>query len=1014
MKESESTTFIKGSAGEERMRNKKNITLWLLLFIALFGEGIHAESIKSGTILGAVVDRENHPLPGATATLSHPDLPIPRTFITSEAGFVIFPSLPPENGYRIKVEMPGFKTLLIPGIPVHLGKTTQIRIRMVVTTIAETITVPLDSHLIDSRSSGLRAHVTQELVNAFPFQRQFPELIQSIPGAITINENRRPIVSILGGTAWNLQVMLDGIPLSDTETSTASVNLDIFDEIVFDLGGLPAETGPADGAVIHFVSKTGGERLTARLRTDFSGKGLTENLIPDETLESQGLKKAEQFSLYNDVSFSLSGPISPQKIHFFLNARRLSWEKTHPFSPENRLLNFSSVEDSDLSPEDYVPFDIQRKEWQGFAKINLQLTNNFRYSGLIHLSTIFEPIDGIHLDATTAWSSTLAKEGEINYATSHQFHWIPNQRSFFDFRGSFTRSALPLHSRPESIGHYSYYDNRLNVSWGNAEVSRDSLRKNISTGLSFTTFIDHFLGGLHEIKAGVEYERGESHLDWYRPGGNPYFSYWNDFEGGNPYYYSAEDRIGRLEIFSSPGEENRWDIGHNTRSIGVWLQDSFTRGRLTLNGGLRWDVYHLEAAESIRPELRYSHPGPLQNPALEKNALLESLIQQWHDSVGPVSPWDGLTVPSASLVRWTTISPRFGAVYDLFGTGKTVLKFSFSRTYEPVRIEPFRAGGIFDIRTVNYAWTDVNANGLMDLPGTDLYGLTSLSYPGPNESAFVEDLSSPWTNEWTAGIEQELFHNLHLGFRFLYRNNRNLIETIDVQNGFDPAATDEKGLIWIPFTILDPGWDGRFNTQDDGNITIYGLREDRPLPQLKGANPSGAERRYLAFIFTLDKRMADNWQLHASFLYSRQTGNVGAGYAAGTSRTSAFDSPNSLLFSWGALEYDRPFQIKILASYILPFDFMLSAFFQAGSGLPWQRTLSRITLPPSSPVQNYFISIPAEINGSRREPSITNLDLRLEKKFALGKNRFLNIHLDVLNVGGRSGYHVQELSLIHI
>ena len=164
------------------MRNKKYIILWLLLVMTLSGEGITAESIKSGTILGAVIDRENHPLPGATATLVHPDLSIPRTFITSEAGLIIFPSLPPEEGYRIQVEMPGFKTLLIPGIPVQLGKTTQLRIQMTVTTIAETITVPLDSQLIDMRSSGLQENVSREIMNDFPFQRQLDELIQSVSG----------------------------------------------------------------------------------------------------------------------------------------------------------------------------------------------------------------------------------------------------------------------------------------------------------------------------------------------------------------------------------------------------------------------------------------------------------------------------------------------------------------------------------------------------------------------------------------------------------------------------------------------------------------------------------------------------------------------------------------------------------------------------------------------------------------------------------------------------------------
>ena len=39
---------------------------------------------------------------------------------------------------------------------------------------------------------------------------------------------------------------------------------------------------------------------------------------------------------------------------------------------------------------------------------------------------------------------------------------------------------------------------------------------------------------------------------------------------------------------------------------------------------------------------------------------------------------------------------------------------------------------------------------------------------------------------------------------------------------------------------------------------------------------------------------------------------------------------------------------------------------------------------------------------------MTNLDIRLEKTFSLGKNRALNIHLDVSNVGGNSGYNIEK------
>jgi len=164
------------------------------------------------------------------------------------------------------------------------------------------------------------------------------------------------------------------------------------------------------------------------------------------------------------------------------------------------------------------------------------------------------------------------------------------------------------------------------------------------------------------------------------------------------------------------------------------------------------------------------------------------------------------------------------------------------------------------------------------------------------------------------------------------------VEDIDLYNGYDANATDENGLIWIPYTVTDPGWDGEFGTDDDKSLTVYGLREDRPAPAYKGTNPPEAKRDYKALVITFDKRMSNKWQLKGSIVYSSFKGNCSPLYGPTEGESGMFDNPNSLINAYGPLWFDRPLQIKLMGTYILPYGFVVSAYFQHLSGAPWTRS----------------------------------------------------------------------------
>jgi hypothetical protein len=276
---------------------------------------------------------------------------------------------------------------------------------------------------------------------------------------------------------------------------------------------------------------------------------------------------------------------------------------------------------------------------------------------------------------------------------------------------------------------------------------------------------------------------------------------------------------------------------------------------------------------------------------------------------------------------------------------------------------------------------------------------------------YPKDMKAPYMNEILAGVEHELVKDFKLGFQFIWKQNKNIVDDIDLNNGYDPSEKLPSGeSAWIPFTFTDPGWDGKWNTSDDQQLTVYGLNKNAPIPTWFGANPAEAERKYWAAALTFDKRMSNKWQLKGSILYSSFKGNEAATYSETEGESGMFDNPNVMINAYGPLWFDRPLQIKIMGTYILPYDFIFSAYVVHQSGSPWGRTIARVYFPADivAKVQSSYVAVNAEAPGDQRNRSYTNMDMRLEKAFPVGPGMRVNFYLDVFNVAGYSGVNVND------
>ncbi|HET9270957.1 MAG TPA: TonB-dependent receptor, partial [Vicinamibacterales bacterium] len=146
-----------------------------------------------------------------------------------------------------------------------------------------------------------------------------------------------------------------------------------------------------------------------------------------------------------------------------------------------------------------------------------------------------------------------------------------------------------------------------------------------------------------------------------------------------------------VSYFLSP----RWDQHDRTQTVGFFAQDQWTMGRLTLQGGVRYDrAWSWAPAEGN---------GTTQTSKFNPN---------------PIS-----FERTVSVRGYNDITPRFGVAYDLFGNGKTALKINGGKYLEAATGDVIYSANNPAVRIITRigsgpaaarGWTDGNRNFVVD------------------------------------------------------------------------------------------------------------------------------------------------------------------------------------------------------------------------------------------------------------------------------------------------------------
>jgi len=736
---------------------------------------------QTGSIAGTVYDSEGSPLPGATVTVSGSSLMGSLSFVTSSAGTFRFPALPPGN-YKLTVELSGFKTIILENVIVNVGKTTTISVNMEIAKIEEEVTVTAPAPTVDVTASKVSVNYTKDLLKHVPMRRDLYDIISSAPGVVSENVTYRRTVSTHGSTVRGNQYAFDGFSTDDPVTRylASNINFDAFEEVEMETAGHPAEVGMTDGAYINIVTKSGGNTLSGMAQIYYTSKNMVDKNFTDEqiatfsTLAPQtpagepNISPAKTISDL-DASFQLGGPIIKDKIWFFGAFRYFDWKR-----------NYTGFND----PVSGNPVGVTHKEWNAMLKLTFQLNPKHKIIVNYNRMNVYEPyytnsVSAFALpEATAVWDN---EHGDIAYA---KWNWIINQNTFFDFRVGMINRFFPL--RPQPNASYPIRDLGTGIASGCYRFGETYTRGRYELIASLTHFKDDFLGGNHEIKIGFDGEIARGNWDTWYPEEYPHAAFYFVVNGD---YHWLGGNWGYIYPLVTGTKEGECVEENRMYRYSAYIQDSFTiKDRVTLNIGVRFDHSH----------------GYIPEQHVKPNPYWHNLLDGKYGT--PAHYFDERTYPEMKdYFSWNTIAPRIGLTFDPFGDGKTAIKAGYHRYYEYMMIQFTSHANPAYIHGAGYIWIDNNWNNIADEgDGFILMYARDEDDEGNVKNPLDPNAKAPYVDEFTLGIERELFTDFGIGINFIYKTEKNILEDYDIGKKYDQTAT-----------ITEPGPDGIMGTSDD-------------------------------------------------------------------------------------------------------------------------------------------------------------------------------------------------------
>ena len=728
-----------------------------VVLVALLGVPAASFAQQLGTIAGAVRDTSGAVMPGVTVEVAGPALiEKVRSAVTDGSGQYAVINLP-VGTYSVTFTLPGFNSVRREGIELPANFTATINSELTVGTLEETITVSGESPTVDLRSAGVARSVTPEVIRAVPNGGTMYQLAQ-----LTVGVNMTSTQDV-GGTAGSpkgnqlvahggrpgdeLQ-LVDGLRAGNSTSQAGRSGL-IFSPLLFDQVDIQVsgQTGEAatNGVVSNGVPRSGGNTFSGTIYVNGSGPDLQSDNL-SERLIAMGLRSAPRIKVLHDANAGIGGPIKRDRVWFFSTVRK------------QRNDNYSAGGYYPIDPTTWIREDNlsersndNQPTWDVTGRVTAAATSKMRVAGFFDRQTrVFEHWNGVtSAMSPEAYTYTPFPQWMAN-GTSN---FTPTNRLLFEGGVSYIHNGwrqFPIegHMEGERMGPVRIVEqggvmfqgrNLAPITYGRA----GAVSSPYDSGIWAERAVMSYVTGTHSMKVGMDMQ---------------HFYIVNDAENFSDdiQYRTRGFVMDQLSMFAPAG---KYQINLDY-DLGIFAQDQWTMKRLTLQGALRVNLTKESYAEYTLQPTRFTPNRP-------------------------VTVFPG----NDKVVNWKDVNPRMGASYDLFGTGRTALKFSATRgvaqdgaqtasslapaNFIVTSITRTVTGATIDTRTPNCDLLNPVANGQCGAWSSANFG----NFVTPSTVRDPETLDGwgvrPYNWEFVASMQHELMPRVSLDvgyFRRIYGN----------------------------------------------------------------------------------------------------------------------------------------------------------------------------------------------------------------------------------------------------
>ena len=683
-----------------------------LLIVLLLPASVFAQASLTGTVR----DASGGVLPGVTVEAASPALiEKVRTAITDDTGQYRIVDLRPGT-YALTFTLPGFNTVKREGIELLGSSTLTIPVDMRVGGLEETITVTGESPVVDVQNARREVVLNNDTIQTIPATRAAGALLNATPGVFVgdpglaisptmTSFNARSSTINSTSVAGEGRYAINGFPL--TAARSGGFSSYVYDtvnteEIAITVGGGLGESD-IGGPVMNIIPRSGGNQFAGTGFFSNAGKWSSgENLTSEIQDLNPNLRPNPGVVSAYDWSASYGGPIKRDRLWFYGSYRDLSTAV-----PMDGIL--ANANAGNPARWDWVGSPIEarlvqdRTMWIGrmtgqFGKHRVRV--NSEYQHRCEGTPLTVGAEGCHGrgDDWIGLGNNQAPTQMSPEATSTA------GRGYFDVPFYVNQGTWTMAASNQLLFEAGYTAFRYQPIFGHPApdantnlipVTEQSNAVNALTGLQYAPVANYryrgveswgpatgktddvltsaaYVTGANSIKVGYQFRQLDL-LD-------------KDVANSTQLGYRFNQGVPNAVSYYLP------DFGRRTitKTHSMFVQDSWTRGRLTLQGALRWD-----RASSYAPsELNGTTNTSFLNP-------------------------QPITIPlTPGVDAYNDLTPRVGVAYDVFGTGKTAVKFNFGKYLAyAANDSPYTSTnpGATVVRNVmNRGWTDNDRDLVVD------------------------------------------------------------------------------------------------------------------------------------------------------------------------------------------------------------------------------------------------------------------------------------------------------------